>query len=76
MLFQGLYKAVSEGCSKLITKIQTPQEEVCKSHKKYDIRIFLFKYEYNISNKRLKLKNKKAAVKQKNLLFTLQQYYD
>ena len=37
-------------------KKQTPQEEVRKSHEKYEIRILYFscKYEYNICNKHLK----------------------
>ena len=40
----------------LTTKIQTPQEEVRKSHEKYEIRILYFscKYRYNISYKHLK----------------------
>ena len=54
--------------------MQTPQEEVPKSHKKYEIRILYFSCKYtntisltSISNKRLKLINTKAAVKQKQL---------
>ena len=96
VLFPGLHKPVSWGCSKLkvntqynyrmvllhiwpsstnnyiiccgkqqkkwfpsqllITKIHTPQEEVCKYHEKYEKRVSYFscKYEYKISNKHLK----------------------
>ena len=40
----------------LTTKIQIPLEEVCKSHKKYEIQIlyFICKYKYNIPNMHLK----------------------
>ena len=60
----------------LTTKIQTLQQDVCKSHEKYEKRIlyFSYKYECNISNKCFKLIHTKAAVKRKNSLFFLSEW--
>ena len=64
------------------SKNTNAQEEVSKSHGKYQIRIFYSscKYEYNISNEHLKqafqTHKHKSSSQTKNLLFTPQQYYD